>query len=186
VSAPIGETKSAPFPAAARTNVASALRVYKTETAAPMSALAPEPSRTGPIARPPAPPAVVGTPLRAAPVSAVAEPTPVHAASAAKPATRPKPGPAVVAKTPASIVAASGGALVQIGAFPSAALAEKGWSDAVHVLPSQLAGKSHKIEVATRDGTTFYRTLVGGFANRADAVSFCSALKAAGKPCFAR
>ena len=76
--------------------------------------------------------------------------------------------------------------MVQIGAFSSAALAEKGWSDTAHVLPAQMAGKSRKVEATSRDGKTFYRSLVGGFASHAEAVSFCSALRAAGKICIVK
>jgi hypothetical protein len=182
---------------------------------APSLAPAPEQPQPRPIARPPAPAPVSVTPLRAAepapsapaPVKEVVakppqvaaapaaakppvavKPTPAPAASAAKPAKPPKPTPALAAQAPAPAAAAArgGGVLVQIGAFSSSALAEKGWSDAAHAAPSQMAGKTRKVEAASKDGKTFYRAFVGGFASHADAVSFCSALKAAGKPCFVK
>jgi hypothetical protein len=132
----------------------------------------------------PAAPAVVKAPV---PVKA-AKPA-VVAASSAKP-VKPKPAPVAVAKaTPAPAAAApavsGGGTTVQIGAFSSEALAEKGWSDAAHAVPGG-AGKTRKFEAVSKDGKTFTRAYVGGFASHADAVAFCSALKAAGKPCFVK
>jgi len=132
----------------------------------------------------PAAPAVVKAPV---PVKAP-KPVAVLAASSAKPAKPPKPAPAAVAKatpTPAAAAASGGGTTVQIGAFSSEALAEKGWSDAAHAVPGA-AGKTRKFESVSKDGKTFTRAYVGGFASHADAVAFCSALKAAGKPCFVK
>ena len=105
----------------------------------------------------------------------------------AKPATAaaPKAAPTKVA-APAPAAAFGGGTMVQIGAFSSAALAEKGWSDDAQVMPGKMAGKSRKVEAASKDGKTFYRAYVGGFATRADAAAFCSALKAKGKACFVK
>ncbi|HEX4199578.1 MAG TPA: SPOR domain-containing protein [Caulobacteraceae bacterium] len=132
-----------------------------------------------PAATAPAP--VVAKAPKAAPVAA--KPAPVLAASSAKPAKPPKPAPVAVAE--AAKPAAGGGTTVQIGAFSSQALAEKGWSDAVHAVPGA-GGKSRSFETATRDGKTFTRAFVGGFASHADAVAFCASLRAAGKPCFVK
>ncbi len=122
-----------------------------------------------------------------------------HAASAPAPAPakpvaiaslKPKTAPTAAAlkpePTPHVASPAPGEALVQIGAFSSAALAEKGWNDTAVVLPGRMAGKTSKVEKADRDGKTFYRAFVGGFASHADAVSFCMALKASGKQCMVR
>jgi hypothetical protein len=216
VGAPIGDTKSPPLSSEAPSDATAGLQVYKTEQPppgemqpAPSLAPPPEQPQPRPIARPPAPAPVTVTPLRAAepapsapaPVKEVAakplrvaaanppaapKPTPAPAASAAKPVKPPKPTPAVAAQAPVPAAASGGGVLVQIGAFSSSALAEKGWSDAAHAAPGQMAGKTRKVEAASKDGKTFYRAFVGGFANHADAVSFCSSLKAAGKPCFVK
>jgi hypothetical protein len=129
-------------------------------------------------------PAVVKAPV----LVKAAKPAALLAASSAKPAKPPKPAPVAVAKaTSAPVVAAAsgGGTTVQIGAFSSQALAEKGWSDAAHAVPGA-AGKTRKFESVSKDGKTFTRAYVGGFASHADAVAFCSALKAAGKPCFVK
>ena len=47
-------------------------------------------------------------------------------------------------------------------------------------------GKTKAVQVVDKDGTTFYRTSVAGFASHADAVSFCMQLKAAGKSCLVK
>jgi cytoskeletal protein RodZ len=149
------------------------------------AAVKPVAAKPLPVAAPePAAPAAVKAPV---PVKA-AKPAAVLAASSAKPA---KPKPAAVAKaTPAPSAAApavsGGGTTVQIGAFSSQALAEKGWSDAAHAVPAGAAGKTRKFESVSKDGKTFTRAYIGGFASHADAVAFCSALKAAGKPCFVK
>ena len=94
--------------------------------------------------------------------------------------------PAPKAATPAPAAAAGGPAAVQIGAFSSAALAEKGWNDAARLAPGMAAGKGKSVQAVDVGGKTMYRTAVTGFASRADAAAFCSALKAGGKDCFVR
>jgi cell division septation protein DedD len=116
-------------------------------------------------APPPPTPAKV---VRAAPQAAV------------KPALPPAPTPA----TPAA--KAAGVAAVQIGAFSSQALADKGWSDAAAVAPGAAAGKGKSVEKVDKDGKTLFRTQLTGFASRANAVAFCDKLKAAGKACFVK
>lgn len=108
----------------------------------------------------------------AAPVAPPRPAAPV--ATAPKPAT-PKPAPA-----------AGGAAMVQIGAFSSQALADRGWNDAAAVSPGMAAGKGKQVETVDKDGKTLFRTSVTGFASRADATAFCDRLKAAGKSCFVK
>jgi hypothetical protein len=157
---------------------------------APLRAAEPAPSAPPPVkqvavAKPPPPvaaaPAVVQPPAP--------KPAPVAAVSAAKPVKPPKPTPVAVAQAAAAKptpAAPSGGILAQIGAFSSNALAEKGWSDAVHAAPAAMSGRSRKIESTSRDGKTFYRTLAGGFASKADAAKFCAALHAAHTVCIVK
>jgi cell division septation protein DedD len=76
--------------------------------------------------------------------------------------------------------------MVQIGAFSSQALADKGWNDAAAVSPGIAAGKGKRVETVEKDGKTLFRTSVTGFASRADATAFCDRLKAAGKSCFVK
>jgi cell division protein FtsN len=115
-----------------------------------------------------------------------AQPAPRVAAAA--PAA-PAPAPAV--KAPAAPVAtataAAAGAMVQIGAYSSAALADKGYSDVAAAFPGPMGGKSKRVEPVARAGqATLYRGLIGGFASRADAQAFCDTLKASGRTCLVR
>lgn len=111
--------------------------------------------------------------------------------AAAKPAVKPAPKtPAVaVASTPVETSAAApppGAGWVQIGAFSSAALAEKGWSDVASLAPAAMSGKGRRVEALSKDGKTLYRAYVTGFASRDSAQAFCDKLKAAGKACFVK
>ncbi len=168
-----------------------------------------------PEARPqPGAPAVVVTPMApaapAAPAPTLrpsipatppppAKPAPKVEAPAAKPeAPAPKAAPTPAAKAPppapakpehaapAPAAKAAGVAAVQIGAFSSQALADKGWSDAAAIAPGPAAGKGKSVEKVEKDGHTLFRTQVTGFASRADASAFCAKLKAAGKACFVK
>ncbi|MDR3510868.1 MAG: SPOR domain-containing protein [Caulobacteraceae bacterium] len=118
----------------------------------------------------------------------VSRTTEVASAAPSKPASaaKPKAKPAAPADELASTSASGGGTMVQIGAFSSSALAQKGWSDTAHLLPGPMAGKTRKVEMTSKDGKTFYRAYVGGFASHAAAESFCSALRAKGKACFVK
>jgi len=214
VGAPVAQTKTPPAADTGAPNSSSAgLQIYKSDGAPPAPAapsFAPAPEQPEARPAPPPPPVaaaptapVSSAPLRPAqtdttpPPAPVAKVAPPPAAAPAKPEAAPakvaslssaKPKPPVAAAKPASAATApaAGEPLVQIGAFTSAALAEKGWNDTALILPGRMAGKTSKVEKAERDGKTFYRSFVGGFASHADAVSFCASLKAAGKQCMVR
>lgn len=153
----------------------------------------------------PAPAAVPTAPVRTAQLPAAVAPAHDGAAAPAPapapaPATRlaaaapppappvkaaPAPAPAPVAA--AAAPAAAGGAQVQIGAFSSTALADKGYADIAKAFPAPMAGKAKRVETVTREGQTpLYRGLIGGFANREAAQAFCNTLKAAGRSCLVR
>jgi hypothetical protein len=127
------------------------------------------------------------TPARAA---SPAKPAAAEPAGPAKPKPAPKtevataaPTPAATGAKPAAAASHGGGTMVQIGAFSSDALAQKGLADTAAIAPG---GKSRKVEAASKDGKTFYRAFVGGFATHADAVAYCETLKAKGKACFVK
>jgi len=183
IGAPVGALKAPPPAQEQPSDAAAGLQVYKSETAPlskAQSASAPKftaaPEQPAPRPAPKAAPAPVqitaAAPAPAAPVSA----TPKPAVKAANP---PIAAPAPAAQS-------SGGAMVQIGAFSSTALADKGWSDTAQALPGAMAGKTKTVQVVEKDGHTFYRTSVGGFASRTEAISFCASLKAAGKSCIVK
>ena len=192
IGAPVGATKAAPTAQEQPSDAAAGLQVYKSETA-PLSQAQSAPKFTPAPEQPAARPAPKLAPAPQ-PAQAVAAPAPPSAAPlaatlkpAAKPAKPPVATPAPAA-APASPPAAStqAGGMVQIGAFSSAALADKGWSDTAQVLPGAMTGKTKTVQVVQKDGHTFYRTSVGGFASRADAQTFCASLKAAGKSCIVK
>src|SRR5690606_6410309 len=112
---------------------------------------------------------------------AAAAPAPKVVAQAPEAAPAPAPAPKVVeAPAPA---ATGGAASVQIGAFSSQTLAEKGLADAARIAG---AGKGRSIQPIERNGATLYRTTVTGFASRAEAQAYCGKLQAAGKSCFVK
>jgi cell division protein FtsN len=114
--------------------------------------------------------------VAAKPVKAVAAPVKLAAAA---PTAAPPP------KTPPAAGQATG-SVVQIGAFSSVELADKGYADASSLLAGQMAGKSKHVLAIQVNGATLYRTWVAGFASRTEATAFCNALKAKAKPCFVK
>lgn len=176
-----------PAPASAQpADEAAGLQIYGADkapsaSAAPGFAPLPEEPLPRPVASAP-PPSVGAGPVLSTPV----QPQAPASAPAAAPALRPTPAPPVAVQTPAvaAPTATAGGAMVQIGAFSSTALADKGWGDVARLLPGQMAGKTKKVEPVP--DSALYRAFVGGFASKADAAAFCSDLKAAGHACFVK
>jgi hypothetical protein len=138
----------------------------------------------------PPPAAGAAAPPPAPKIEKPAAKAPAPAPAPAKPAaTRPEPAKAVAAKPAAAKpepAAKAGVASVQIGAFSSQTLADKGWSDAAATAPGAAAGKGKSVEKVEKDGHTYFRTQVTGFGSRAEASAFCAKLKTAGKACFVK
>lgn len=205
VGEPVAGIKSAAPPEAQPQDPAAGLQIYRSDESAPLETVAPTftPEPEKPQARPTAPIVVTqAPPVKAAPAPSAATaqalkptipaapppPAPVQKV-AAPPAPAPKPAPPPVVKVtppPAPKAAPVGGAVVQIGAVSSTALADKAWNEAVGVAPGLAAGKGKSVEKIEKNGGTLYRTAVTGFASRADAQAFCARLQAAGKSCFVR
>jgi cell division septation protein DedD len=184
IGTPVAETKAPPSAAAESSDAAAGLQVYKTEGTPPnemkpATTLAPPPEEPAPRPAPAAKP-VASANLRPAQPEAT-QPAAAPARPAAKPARAPQTIDAAVDQS-----TTEAGPVAQIGAFSSQALAEKGWNDVAGLQPGKMAGKTKKVEVATRDGKTFYRAFVGGFASRSDASAFCASLVAAGKGCIVK
>ena len=95
-----------------------------------------------------------------------------------------KPALRAGASTAASVTA--GVSVVQIGAFSSGALAQKGYADVASAMAGHMTGKARHVEPLQHDGKTLFRTWVSGFASHADARIFCDALKAKGKTCIVK
>lgn len=91
-------------------------------------------------------------------------------------------------KPPAGEAKAAAGAFtIQIGAFSSSALANKGLDQASAAAGGLASGKSrHVSSLDKEDGTRLYRATIGGFATREAAVAACAKIKAAGKTCLVR
>ncbi|WP_304178130.1 SPOR domain-containing protein [Phenylobacterium aquaticum] len=213
VGTPVGQMKG-PAPTEAQPiDPAAGLQIYQsaegqTQPAAPNFTPSPEQPQnraaTVPVVTaPPAAPAqvaanttVVTPPPAPAPRPVATQPIGPVSAMPINPANKPvlkpvvtaqaQPTPAKPVATPAPAAGATGAAMVQIGAFSSQALADKGWNDAARIAPGAVAGKGKRVEPIQKDGATLYRTAVTGFASRADATAFCDKLKAAGKNCFVK
>ncbi len=209
VGAPVAGIKSAAPAEAQPQDPAAGLQIYRSDEAAPLETVAPNftPPPEEPAPRPMPTPKVVVTqapPVQpAAPPPAAAikpalsavtptqtvspAPAPAQKVAQAAPAA-PKPAPAPVKKEEPAPAAkpSSGGAVVQIGAVSSTALADKAWKDAVAAAPGLGAGKGKSVEKIEKNGGTLYRTAVTGFSSKADAQAFCAKLQAAGKSCFVR
>ncbi|WP_332771238.1 cell division protein FtsN [Phenylobacterium sp.] len=212
VGAPLGELKAPPPAEAQPADPAAGLQIYRAEDGPPDTAgptfidppEAPQPRPEAVVIQPPPKPApsspVMSGPVAALPSGpalkpAIAPPPPAPAPKLAAPAPKAAaPAPKVVAVAPPPKAAApapkpaatAGVAAVQIGAFSSQALADKGWNDAAKVAPGAAAGKGKRVEQIQKDGSTLFRTTVTGFASRQAATDFCNQLKAAGKNCFVK
>ena len=81
---------------------------------------------------------------------------------------------------------ASGGAAVQIGAFSSKALADKGYADVSGLMGGSMGGKRQHVEPVAHGDKTMFRTTVTGFADHAAAKAFCASLAAKGHTCFVK
>ena len=193
VGTPVTEMKGPPPPEVQPGETTVGLQVYKAPAPGenePMPTFTPGPEVPEARPTPQAQPAPAAQAVKPAPVQTIAvKPQPIMATpqSQAKPMATPAK-PVVAEKKPAAkpAVAATSSALVQIGAYSSNELASKGWSDIAKAFPKPMAGKSKTIVPVEKDGSTLYRTSIGGFASRSEATAFCEQLKAAGKICIVK
>jgi hypothetical protein len=155
----------------------------------PVEITALPPASAPPVKAPTPPPSRIAVQSAAKPAKPLTIASLADAALAQK--SPPKPAPKPVAAAPAVLATTStaapsaGAGWVQIGAYSSAELAEKGWSDAAKLEPGAMAGKGQRVESVSVGGKTLYRAYVTGFTHDG-AESFCGQLKAAGKACFVK
>ncbi len=126
-----------------------------------------------------------------APVAAtrqVAVPKPQPSASASTVAKVPASGGRLVAEKPLTAqrssvpAAATGGSLVQLGAYPSEAVANSAWASFSKRF-SYLAALGKSVQPVATGGRTLYRLRVNaGSANQA--ADICGRLRVAGETCF--
>jgi hypothetical protein len=164
-----------------------------TPVAAPVAALPmatpslkPTVNATAPAVKTPSAPPPAPVAAKPAPAAPVATKTLAVLVAAVKPPAAKAPAAPAAKLAESKPTAASGVASVQIGAFSSQALADKGWNDAAKIAPGAAAGKGKKVEAVAKGTATLYRTTVTGFGSRAAADAFCNQLKAAGKSCFVK
>ncbi len=185
VGAPVSDVRTIAPAQAQQADPGAGLAVYRDDAGGP----SPPPT----FAPPPETPAALPPPRATAPKVVASESPPAaaaHVPSATRPPIQPRamvakitPLRAPPAKTPSPKGAA---AVVQIGAFSSQSLADKGWDAAAAAAPGAMAGKGKHVESVDKDGATLYRATITGFASRSDAQALCAKLQAAGRTCFVR
>ena len=122
-------------------------------------------------------------------------PTVPGVATSLRPVIRPAnfriPAPATAAAAETTEVAVTttvfpaGANLVQLGAFPSPALAAQEWDRLQGRFGQLIAERGRVIQVSNQSSATWYRLRASGFADRAEARRLCAALQAEGAECIA-
>lgn len=189
----LGDIKQAAPASSQPTDEAAGLSIYKAEdspSASSSPTFAPPPEQPQPLPAAPrvqaAPPTLKGPTAPAAPskLSAAPAASPDAAAAALEASPTPETPKPAVATGPAA--SAGAGKLVQIGAYSSKALAEKGWNDIAKLMPGDMVGRTESFEPVTKDGQTLYRAYIGGFGSKAEAQTFCTELKGQGHTCLVK
>lgn len=173
-----------PAPAA---NVTGAAPTFAPPPEQPAPRPAPRPAAIATVAPPPAQP-LAAQPDKAE-VAAVGDATrpPAKVASASPPVSTPSgPEPAAAEPAAASDAAGDAGPVVQIGAFSSASLADKGYAAVIAAMPGRMGGKAKHVQPIQHSGSTLYRTWISGFGSRIDAEAFCESLKAHSLTCIVK
>jgi len=116
------------------------------------------------------------------PLVASADAATVNLAAAAPPATI-SAMPAIAAPVSASTVMAEGGISVQLGALASEQGAQAAWADAATKNPDLIGNHGHLLVPGSLAGHQVWRLRIGGFADVADAATFCAKLHARGSEC---
>ena len=211
ITAPEGPVRVAP-PQTTPTTPFTELNVYKEPVApeqeAKASALAPQPRPAAEapqirLSQPAAPPAAQRPAPPPAPAAKAAVPAPAPAAPAAKAAA---PAPASAAAPPAQTAqavrpasppvqpaaatpqaagrAVSGAAVLQLGAFESAALANGAWQTfrSRYSAAASLSPDVQRADLGAKG--IVYRLRIGPFSDRTAATDACVQLKAEGANCF--
>jgi outer membrane biosynthesis protein TonB len=196
VGAPVGDLRGAAPAEQAAVDPAAGLQIYRTDAGEapagePRFAPPPEQPAPRPVAVEPPPAAAPTTPVTSQPVALPPAPkpaAPAQVALAPKPAPKTAPAAPKVAvapppapKTAPAPAAGGGSAVVQIGAFASRELAQAELAKVAGV-----SGNPGGRSIEPAPGKPLFRAAVTGFSSRADAQSFCGALKASGKQCFVR
>ena len=179
VPAPV-RAASAPPVAPARPPASPARVVDNTTADAEQDSPPPPTARPAPAVRQVAP-ASSNAPLSLNPnaqAAQVARPAPPTRTASVAPAAQAPPAPSA-----ASTGAA--GAYVQISSQRSEEEAQTAFRGLQAKFPTQLGGRQAQVrKVDLGDKGTYYRAMVGPFANASEAVELCTSLKAAGGQCL--
>lgn len=173
----------APNPSALRAPpepVRPATPPVSTTSPAPGPAMLPPATRTE-AAKPPA-----ATPPQA-PSTRPATSNPTQAASPARPLAEPAKPPAAAAPAKPAVPPVApttpGRFGVQLAAVQSEGAAQAEWHSLRQRHPDLFGGRQAAISKTERDGKTFWRVRTAGFADLAEARSFCERVRAKGAAC---
>ena len=130
------------------------------------------------------PPVRQATPSPNAPLSLSPDPSPART-PARPPSQTAAVAPQAAAPAPTTTNSASSGSFVQVSSQRSEGEAQAAFRSLQAKYPSQLGGRDaaiHKVDLGSKG--TYYRAMVGPFANANEASDLCSSLKAAGAQCL--
>ena len=164
-----------PAPAPARAAAADTTTADAEADTPPPAARSTPPSRQAPASS--------SAPLSLSPDAAPSR-APARAAAAPTRTASVATAPAQAAPAAAS-TGGAGGSYVQISSQRSEADAQAAFRGLQAKFPTQLGGRQasvHKVDLGAKG--TYYRAMVGPFANANEAVELCSSLKAAGGQCL--
>lgn len=132
------------------------------------------------VAIPPAGIPLVGIPLAGA---APATEAPSAIAGSAEKRTAAKPVSTPSSQPPISQSGATNGTLVQFAALATEEAARAEWAQLNQRIPDLLGGHQPSFSRTERDGKVYWRVRTGGFADMAQATSFCQRARAKGAAC---
>jgi hypothetical protein len=184
-----------PVADAAPTSMSAAVAAPAKPTPAPAPRATAAPARPAPDTTADAEESVPATPTRAAQPPRQAAPAsgsaplslnPNAAPSRAAPAPAPARTASVAPQAPAAAATGGGaGSYVQVSSQRNESDAQAAFRSLQAKFPSQLGGRQpyiHKVDLGAKG--TYYRAMVGPFANASEASQLCSSLKAAGGQCL--
>ena len=140
---------------------------------------------SGPVVEDSTTPSVSRPSVSQAGPSAVRPAKPIAPVAPPAPEIQSAPEAAPIAAPEEAAPASSGGATIQLGSFPSSALAAAQWSKVKGANQELLGSYSPQIVEASIPGKgVWYRLRVGGFADKSAAKGVCQQLSATGQACI--